>query len=543
MNKFVVILFLILGKTFCQLENAVDIQTIDIISKNGNLIIKNTEENVNIKGINYFGLQSFVHTVHGLWVQNLEYLLDFLQENKFNAIRLPFSMDMIINTQIKPSYQSIDYTKNPNLDGLSSIQVIDYVIARAAERCMLVLLDFHVFNGGDSITELWYNTVYTENLIILGWQSLATRYLNQWNVMGCDLKNEPHGIASWGDNNLATDWRLAAERIGNAILEINPKLLIFVEGVQDRSFPPTNLPWGNSGNQWGGGLSSAAVSPVQLNIPEKLVYTAHVYGPDVGAEIYFTDPTFPDNMPDIWDEQWAYLSRTNYTLIIGEFGGKEIEGTLDRVWSNKIKTWLVEKNMTNNFFWGLNPNSVDTAGLLFDDWTTPDLYKLAILQEINPNPTNMCILYSTLPLEPPGPPLEPPPGPPLRPPPGPPGLPPVPSPTTGPMGYFLQTPFVELQTWFQQSWTDGLNNSYYKYNGSLTNINMPVITEAIMPCTGCNVSQYWNCNYNYITNVFSLFNSIKYSGGLRKTQVMTFGIITVNSYFNLTLGVTHGPNG
>ena len=33
-----------------------------------------------------------------------------------------------------------------------------------------------------------------------------------------DLHNEPHGPATWGDGNTANDWRLAAERAGNAIL-------------------------------------------------------------------------------------------------------------------------------------------------------------------------------------------------------------------------------------------------------------------------------------------------------------------------------------
>jgi endoglucanase len=47
---------------------------------------------------------------------------------------------------------------------------------------------------------------------------LARRYKGNPAVVGADLSNEPHGAATWGDDNLATDWRLAAERGGNAIL-------------------------------------------------------------------------------------------------------------------------------------------------------------------------------------------------------------------------------------------------------------------------------------------------------------------------------------
>jgi len=501
--------------------------TIDIISNNGKLIIKGTNQTINIKGVNWIGFNTLLHTAQGLWIQNMEYLLDFLQGHKFNAIRIPFAMDMIINTQIKPSYQSIDFTKNPHLAGLTSIQVMDYLIKRAAERCMLVLLDYHVFTGGDDISELWYNTVYTEKLVIAGWQSLATRYFNQWNVMGCDLNNEPHGIASWGDNNLATDWKLAAERIGNAILKVNPRLLIFVEGVQDRSFPPTNLPWGNSGNQWGGGLSSAGVNPVQLNIPEKLIYSPHIYGPDIGFENYFNDPTFPNNMPSIWDEQWGYLSRTNYTIVVGNFGGKEIEGTLSRVWTNKLLSWFTQKNITNCFFWCLNPNSMDSGGLLFNDWITPDLYKLAAMESLNPTPSNMCKFY-----------------------PPPHKLQVI---DKGPMSadsidnvpkkYILDAPFIHIESWFRYSWTDNLNNIFSVYNATLSNINMPTMTEIIVTCVNCNIVQYWNSAYNDVTSIFSFPSSIRYSGGLRKNQTLNFGAITMNSPWNLSFATTYGSNG
>lgn len=47
---------------------------------------------------------------------------------------------------------------------------------------------------------------------------MMCRYLGAWNVFAVDLKNEPHDSATWGDNNMRTDWRLAAERLGNMIL-------------------------------------------------------------------------------------------------------------------------------------------------------------------------------------------------------------------------------------------------------------------------------------------------------------------------------------
>ena len=50
-----------------------------------------------------------------------------------------------------------------------------------------------------------------------------------------DLRNEirkANGKSpTWGDGNKETDWRLAAERIGNEVQEIAPHWLIIVGGI------------------------------------------------------------------------------------------------------------------------------------------------------------------------------------------------------------------------------------------------------------------------------------------------------------------------
>ena len=51
---------------------------------------------------------------------------------------------------------------------------------------------------------------------------LAGHYKGNPLVIGGDLHNEPRGQATWGDGNEKTDWRLAAERAGNAVLKANP---------------------------------------------------------------------------------------------------------------------------------------------------------------------------------------------------------------------------------------------------------------------------------------------------------------------------------
>jgi endoglucanase len=111
---------------------------------------------------------------------------------------------------------------------------MDLVIQEAQRQGLMILLESHRLNDY-RIPELWYGDGFTEADWIDTWTMLATRYKNQANVIGADLKIEPHGQASWGTNNQATDWRLAAERCSQAIQAINPNWLIVVEGVQEMS--------------------------------------------------------------------------------------------------------------------------------------------------------------------------------------------------------------------------------------------------------------------------------------------------------------------
>lgn len=42
------------------------------------------------------------------------------------------------------------------------------------------------------------------------WDNLLDVLGDRWNVMGLDLKNEPHGKATWGFGDKKTDWCVRA---------------------------------------------------------------------------------------------------------------------------------------------------------------------------------------------------------------------------------------------------------------------------------------------------------------------------------------------
>jgi endoglucanase len=322
---------------------------------------------VHISGVNWFGLETNTYAPHGLWARSLNDMLDQIVQSGFNTIRLPYSNDLFNPANMA---NGIDYQKNPDLQGLTGLQVMDQVIQRAGERGLKVILDRHRPTAAAQ-SELWYTGAVSEQTWIHDWVALANRYRGNPTVIGADLHNEPHGPATWGDGNPSTDWRAAAERAGNAVLQANPDWLIFVEGIDHQ---------GNDWYWWGGDLAMAAQYPVELSVPNKLVYSAHDYGPEVNMQHWFQTPDFPQNLTGIWQSHWAYLKSSGTApVLIGEFGGRSVGSDAEGTWQRTLVTFL-QSNGFDYTYWCWNPNSGDTGGILADDWTTVNQAKLSVLQ-------------------------------------------------------------------------------------------------------------------------------------------------------------------
>ena len=116
-------------------------------------------------------------------------------------------------------------------------------------------------NDGDG---LWFNKEYPELLFYEIMEMITKRYKDNPRIIGMDLRNEirssSEGKPTWGDGS-KTDWKLAAETIGNKILKIAPHWLIIVGGLQYQL-----------------DLTGVKDNPVKLDIPSKLVYSGHFYG-------------------------------------------------------------------------------------------------------------------------------------------------------------------------------------------------------------------------------------------------------------------------
>jgi endoglucanase len=168
----------------------------------GALVDENGNE-VCLTGVSWFGFETSTFAPHGLWARGWQDLLDQILASGFNLLRLPFC-NQVLDERRMPN--SIDYAKNPDLRNLTSLEVMDRIVAGAGERRMRVLLDRHRPTA-DEQSELWYTEATPEARWIRDWVSLAQRYHEQPAVIGTDLHNEPHGRATWGDGNTSTDWR------------------------------------------------------------------------------------------------------------------------------------------------------------------------------------------------------------------------------------------------------------------------------------------------------------------------------------------------
>lgn len=338
------------------------------LTTSGSRIVDSAGAAYTIKATNWFGMETSDCAPHGLWQISLDSGLAQIASFGFNTIRLPFSNECLVAS----ATTSIDHTLNPELAGKTPLEVMDVVLARADAHGLKVILDRH---RPDSAAQspLWYTSTVSEQRWIDDWLMLAQRYRDDATVIGVDLHNEPRGTACWGCGTASRDWAGAATRAGDAILAVNPKLLIIVQGVENQA--------NGGGTWWGGGLADVAAHPIELAVANQLVYSPHDYPASVAPQSWFTATDYPANLPTVWSANWGYLQQQGIApVLLGEFGTK-LATRSDQQWLAALVSYLKTNEMSFSY-WSFNPNSVDTGGLVGDDWSTPQQAKLTALRPI-----------------------------------------------------------------------------------------------------------------------------------------------------------------
>jgi len=336
----------------------------------GSQILDAQNQPVRIAGINWFGFETPNYVVHGLDVRSYKDMLDQIKSLHYNTIRLPYS-NQFFDPGSKPN--GINYALNPDLQGLSGLQLMDKIIGYASQIGLRIILDQHRFDV-NAQSPLWYTSAYPESRWLSDWTMLAGHYKDNPMVIGADLHNEPYSPACWGCGDSKIDWRLAAQRGGNAILQVNPNWLIFVEGVGC---------YQGDCYSWGGNLEGVRSAPVELSVLNRVVYSAHEYSASAIPNSWFNTPNYPHNLPQIWDTHWGYIQKEGIAPVwVSEFGTKLLTD-LDRQWLTTLVHYLGTGSGEMSWaYWAWNPDSRDTGGILENDWKTVDQAKQQYLNPI-----------------------------------------------------------------------------------------------------------------------------------------------------------------
>lgn len=312
-----------------------------------------------------------------------EGMLDKVKRLGFNSVRLTVCEDTTWPGAVTYSASSVNPTLNPdfysNGNPIPDIEVLDKLIAHCKILNIRVILDMHNLTKGynPSIEGKWYSTSHpndvgstdgvafeprSEEQWIAAWEFLANRYKDEPIVCAYDLFNEPHDC-TWDDDPL-TGWPAAAERCATRIQAINPHPLIIVEGVPQQIV----VDGVEMSSGWSAGLTSARSRPVVLQVPNKLVYSAHEYasysdlkpaGVLDDLPIY-TAPTFPKILENKFRLTWGHILENNFApVFIGEFGAHlKIDGSMDppytsahleadTAWANE----LIKYHKSTGFSW------------------------------------------------------------------------------------------------------------------------------------------------------------------------------------------------
>ena len=273
----------------------------------GKMAIVDSEGNrVKMVCVNWYGAHMEDMVVNGLDRQPIQFIADKIAELGFNCVRLPWALDTIFEN---PVVRAERLSENPQLVGLTAMEVLDATVTALTQAGVITILNNHISTAQWCCPQedgLWYTEKYPESDFIQGWVEITQRYLDNPWVAGLDLRNEirmnEHGqMAAWG-NGKENDWAIAATKLGNILLDINPDALIIVEGILSA-----------------GNLLGAYEFPIMLNKQSQLVYSGHIYPfSPIISDLPYT--LFKSTM----DSMQTYVAEAGYNFSapywMGEFG-------------------------------------------------------------------------------------------------------------------------------------------------------------------------------------------------------------------------------
>ncbi|KAI1157199.1 endoglucanase E1 [Nemania diffusa] len=359
-------------------ESSITTYTMPLRTK-GRDVVDATGRRFKLSSVNWYGGSDELFIPGGLDIQHRSVIAASIRMLGFNSVRLPYSDEMVITN---PHIHERHLAANPDLFGQRALDIFAAVVEALTDAGIAVIVNNHITTatwccGADPCDASWSNDILgplcrisqSEEDWIQHWETIMGRFVDNPYVIGADLRNEVRGV--WGTMSWSR-WASAAEKCGDRLLKMNKDWLMIVEGTE-------------SGND----LTGVRTRPVVLDVPDRVVYSAHVYawsgwGNREGRYAKRSYASFIQAMR----KNWAYLVEGDIAPVwVGEFGAPHYPGEGDaNYWSNLLR-YL--KRIDADFgYWAVNPrkphdNAKEGYSLLQDDWITPVLdYRMRDMTEL-----------------------------------------------------------------------------------------------------------------------------------------------------------------
>jgi len=404
-----------------QVSAAVSDTQDDWLHVEGDKIVDMNGNEVWLTGVNWFGYNVGSQVFDGVWSQNMHWCLQQIADHGFNLLRVPMSTEILLQWKNKgpDPMIKVNQWENPELtvEGIKggtikySFDIWNMAVQWCKELGIKIMIDIHcattASNGHQWAT--WYDNNFSTEDWIEALEWVTDYYKDDDTIIAIDLKNEPHGkkdeglMAKWDNSKDENNWKYAAERGAEAVLNINPNMLIMVEGIEVYPKFEEGQNWDSPsivyetnyspyyGAWWGGNFRGVRDYPIYKKFKSQLVYSPHDYGPEVWKQdwFYLEDPTKTFTrqtlLDDYWYDSWAFIAEEHIApLLIGEWGGwvdEEHDKTGEnRHWLREIRDYMIDKHI-HHTFWCFNENSSDTGGLVYDNFGTWDDVKWEFIKD------------------------------------------------------------------------------------------------------------------------------------------------------------------
>ena len=317
----------------------------------GHQILDSAGHGVRLTSVNWYGFDQKEYVAGGLDHAPLATIVSEIVALGVNSVRLPWANETLEHDPLVPDYA---VKANPQFKGKRAMEIMDAVVDALAKAHIMVILDNHMSQADWCCDEkdgngLWYNAEYPESKWLADWRTIAGRYQHERWVVGADLRNELRSGAAWGGSDPKLDWHAAAERGGNAVLAVNPRLLIMVESPE-----------------YSTNFAGFDKLPVRLKVADRLVYSPHAYFSEKHVFSSY------EELQQVYDARAGFLLHLEpgVPLWVGEFGTcQTLDCGANSDWFKLYVRYMKDNDLAWSY-WPLNGTQSSGAGRKYDTLET-----------------------------------------------------------------------------------------------------------------------------------------------------------------------------